>query len=367
MRKKCYSLVLSGIFLLMAPLEFCSGKENVSIMKQDEKLFESRHFDIEELADGVFTAIHKDGGAAICNAGIIDLGDRTLIFDSFLTPQAARDLKAASEALTGKAVSIVINSHCHNDHIWGNQVFEGHAEIISSGETRQVIATAGMKEYEWFKENAAKRLKSIQDEYESIEDEAARGELTMWLSYYQGLVDDLPELRVVQPTLTFEGRFEIPGTRRLVELIEYHDGHTKSDVILYLPQDCIIFMGDILLTLHFVHIRQVFFEPFCSFLAAFSDSSACFSAALFFFKISASVRSSFFSFSISSAIFFMALDSSFRSFNSGCFPFIIAFASSIILEARCTASPITFMNDSLFDSSTAEFMSAALFKMTCSC
>lgn len=246
MRKKCYSLVLSGIFLLMAPLEFCSGKENVSIMKQDEKLFESRHFDIEELADGVFAAIHKDGGAAICNAGIIDLGDRTLIFDSFLTPQAARDLKAASEALTGKAVSIVINSHCHNDHIWGNQVFEGHAEIISSGETRQVIATAGMKEYEWFKENAAKRLKSIQDEYESTEDEAARGELTMWLSYYQGLVDDLPELRVVQPTLTFEGRFEIPGTRRSVELIEYHDGHTKSDVILYLPQDGIIFMGDLL-------------------------------------------------------------------------------------------------------------------------
>lgn len=246
MRKKCYSLVLSGIFLLMAPLEFCSGKENVSIMKQDEKLFESRHFDIEELADGVFAAIHKDGGAAICNAGIIDLGDRTLIFDSFLTPQAARDLKAASEALTGKAVSIVINSHCHNDHIWGNQVFEGHAEIISSGETRQVIATAGMKEYEWFKENAAKRLKSIQDEYESNEDEAARGELTMWLSYYQGLVDDLPELRVVQPTLTFEGRFGIPGTRRSVELIEYHDGHTKSDVILYLPQDGIIFMGDLL-------------------------------------------------------------------------------------------------------------------------
>ncbi len=53
--------------------------------------FTSRHFNLEQLADGVYAAIHAEEGWAICNAGIIDLGDRTLVFDSFMSPQAAID------------------------------------------------------------------------------------------------------------------------------------------------------------------------------------------------------------------------------------------------------------------------------------
>ena len=45
--------------------------------------FESRHFRLEQLADGVYACINADGGWAICNAGIIDLGNRTLVFDAF--------------------------------------------------------------------------------------------------------------------------------------------------------------------------------------------------------------------------------------------------------------------------------------------
>jgi cyclase len=84
------------------------------------------------LADGVYAAIHIDGGAAIGNAGIVDLGDRTLIYDTFLTPQAAEDLRIAAEALTGRPIDAVLNSHWHNDHIWGNQVFSANTEIIST-------------------------------------------------------------------------------------------------------------------------------------------------------------------------------------------------------------------------------------------
>jgi alkyl sulfatase BDS1-like metallo-beta-lactamase superfamily hydrolase len=63
--------------------------------------FKSKHFTIQKLADGVYVVIAKNGGYAICNAGIIDLGDATLIFDPFMTPEAAEDLKKASELLTG--------------------------------------------------------------------------------------------------------------------------------------------------------------------------------------------------------------------------------------------------------------------------
>jgi len=82
------------------------------------------------LADGVYAALHVEGGYAIGNAGIIDLGDRTLIFDTCLNPRAAKDLQMAAKTLTGRPVDSVINSHWHHDHTWGNQIFGVDIAII---------------------------------------------------------------------------------------------------------------------------------------------------------------------------------------------------------------------------------------------
>src|SRR5450830_703053 len=111
---------------------------------------ESRHFVFEQLADGVFAAIERDGGWAISNAGIVDLGGLTVVYDTSLTPRAAQDLRRFAEEVTGRAPDIVVNSHYHNDHIWGNQVFAPEAQIVSSARTRKLIATAGMEELQWY-------------------------------------------------------------------------------------------------------------------------------------------------------------------------------------------------------------------------
>jgi TatD DNase family protein len=71
---------------------------------------QSKHFRLEELSDGVYAAIHIAGGAAISNAGIVDLGDRTVVYDAFMSPQAADDLRSAAEALLGRPIDAVINS-----------------------------------------------------------------------------------------------------------------------------------------------------------------------------------------------------------------------------------------------------------------
>ena len=83
------------------------------------KALRSKHFELHQLAEGTFAAIAKDGGSAICNSGIVDLGGQVVVFDTFLTPQAALDLRHATEELFGRAPHIVVNSHYHNDHIWG--------------------------------------------------------------------------------------------------------------------------------------------------------------------------------------------------------------------------------------------------------
>jgi hypothetical protein len=41
-----------------------------------------RHVRIEAVADGVWAVLHREGGWAVANAGIVDLGDATLLFDA---------------------------------------------------------------------------------------------------------------------------------------------------------------------------------------------------------------------------------------------------------------------------------------------
>lgn len=76
----------------------------------------SEHFDLKPLADGIYAAIAFEGSAARSNAGIIDLGEQTLVFDTFDSVRAAEDLRAAAEHLTGREATCVIISHAHADH-----------------------------------------------------------------------------------------------------------------------------------------------------------------------------------------------------------------------------------------------------------
>ena len=206
---------------------------------------ESRHFQLQPLAEGVLAAIATNGGSAICNSGIIDLGGQTLIFDTFLTPQAAADLKQAIAHVFEPALCIAVNSHYHNDHIWGNQVFAAVAPIVSSRRTRELIATEGAEELKSCTANSAQRLKALRAQYETAS-EQQQEELLLWIGEYGGIVEALPHLRVCMPTITFDDRLEIHGSRYTAELIAFEGGHTGHDTVLYLPQAGIVFMSDLL-------------------------------------------------------------------------------------------------------------------------
>jgi len=207
---------------------------------------ESKPFILHSLAEGVFAAIAEDGGSAISNAGLIDLGGQVLVFDTFLTPQAALDLRRAATDMLGRIPNIVINSHYHNDHIWGNQVFVPEAQIVSSARTRDLIATAGVEEFQWYSANSAERLETIRAQYQNTNDEHQQKQLSMWIGYYEGLVEALPQLTVCMPGITFDKHLEIYGNKLTAELITFEGGHTASDTVLHLPQEGVIFMSDLL-------------------------------------------------------------------------------------------------------------------------
>jgi cyclase len=84
----------------------------------------SQHFRVEELASGVYACIHKSGGGAYSNAGIVDLGDQTIVVDAFDTMIAGRALRQTAEALLGRPVDRLVLTHPHSDHWIGASEFD---------------------------------------------------------------------------------------------------------------------------------------------------------------------------------------------------------------------------------------------------
>jgi cyclase len=205
----------------------------------------SKHFESIELQPGIYAAYATQRGAAFGNAAVIDLGEQTLVFDTFLTPQAGRDLRRFAQEITGRAPELVVNSHYHNDHTWGNQAFP-EAQLISSTITRQQLETRGAGGIKLFQAEANGRLAEYEGLLLSETDPQKRSELEIWTAFFGGVVEALPELRLVLPSITFEQRLTLHSERGPVELLAYEGGHTASDTVLYLPEAGIVFMSDLL-------------------------------------------------------------------------------------------------------------------------
>jgi cyclase len=205
---------------------------------------QSRHFRLEALAPGVFAAIASELGQAISNAGIVDLGDQVLVFDTFLTPDAGRDLRRVAEQVTRRPVTTVINSHYHNDHIRGNQAFPEQVEIVASRETDCLIKTKGVEELDWDRENAPGRLAQLEDQLQEASQPPP--EIAWMVNYYRTIVQSLETVQLCLPTQIFEQEIQFRGSQRTAHLVSYGGGHTGSDAFLHLPAEGIAFVSDLL-------------------------------------------------------------------------------------------------------------------------
>jgi glyoxylase-like metal-dependent hydrolase (beta-lactamase superfamily II) len=206
---------------------------------------ESEHFTYHELAEGVWAAIVIPTGLAASNSGIVDLGDRTLIFDTTLSPASAADLRATAEHLTGRPVTCVLNSHWHQDHVFGNAAFASETEIYASSRTSEIIAEKIPTIMDEFKNHWPELQKQSAEGIKTAKDEAERLDFEDWLQFAQKIIDTFPQLVLRLPDHTFTDRIEFKGSKRNVDFITYGGGHTDSDAFLYLPAERILFAGDL--------------------------------------------------------------------------------------------------------------------------
>lgn len=210
-------------------------------------MFHSRHFNCVPLAEGIYVLEAKEQGGAMSNAGLIDMGDHTLIFDTFNTPQAGKDLREAALYFFNQPIKYIINSHWHGDHVRGNQYFSEEL-IVSSSTTKELMMKT---QPEWLnrmrnllpnlEEDILKLNASLDHEHHTLKQK----ELSSELSYLLEIKESILTLKVTLPQLTYDRKITLHGSARTVELLSVGAAHTDCDTILYSPSDSIAFVGDI--------------------------------------------------------------------------------------------------------------------------
>jgi glyoxylase-like metal-dependent hydrolase (beta-lactamase superfamily II) len=207
--------------------------------------FSSEHFTVREAGSGVYALLAGATGACVSNAAIIDLGDKTVVFDTFMTLPAADDLAAAVPALTGRSVFLAINSHWHDDHTGGNQLFDGQP-IVSTRRTAELIAEHGTFDRGMYAEDIDGYLAAARDREAAAQTDEERARARSARMGAEALLAGKDRFRLTLPDVFIDERMTVRGSDRDVEILTYGGGHTESDVFAYLPAEQIAIMGDLL-------------------------------------------------------------------------------------------------------------------------
>jgi cyclase len=217
----------------------------------------SEHFYFEELAPNVYAVISNDplGLANHSNAVFIVGVDDVIVIDTQFTLHRTREVLAAIRKVTDKPVSVVINTHWHDDHTFGNQVYREafpSVQIIAHANTKTDMGTVGVENragqvaggpdaIAMFREAISKKMSL--DGTAMNEDERAAYESTNAIA--QEYLNDMPEFHLTLPTKTFENRLTIKRGDRTVEIRYFGPAVTRGDAVVYLPRERVLVAGDL--------------------------------------------------------------------------------------------------------------------------
>ncbi|MEN6369873.1 MAG: MBL fold metallo-hydrolase [Thermotogota bacterium] len=237
----------------------------------------SKHFDLIPLVDGVYACIHKAGGAASSNAGIIDLGDRTVLVDAFNTVAAGRDLRATAEALFGRPVSTIVLTHFHDDHWIGASAFDAATLFLASEPTRSACLEEAAELVESFKDRAPweAELAKMEAQLETETDERVRVGLVNGISRARHTMAEMADFQPRCADVAFTGTVTFHGAKRTAEVRSLGRGHSVDDAVVLLPQDGVAFIGDVGFfdTQPFMAYCDI--DLYCKQLVFFLDSDFC--------------------------------------------------------------------------------------------
>ncbi|TFG16332.1 MAG: MBL fold metallo-hydrolase [Promethearchaeota archaeon] len=206
--------------------------------------FDSIYFNIHLLSEGIYAAIFKQELGASSNAGIFDLGNISVIFDTLMDPWATKDLIRAVNTITNREPFLLINSHYHLDHVFGNHLFPKSMPIMSSPATLEQFGKAVLEAFNRLKTQAPNQIQTTKELLQKTTDPKKIKEYENDLLTYKEVQNS--EFRLRPPDLLLHDKIVIHGSERSVEVMNVGNAHSYDDIIAYFPGKKICFMGDLL-------------------------------------------------------------------------------------------------------------------------
>ncbi|MFX0033489.1 MAG: MBL fold metallo-hydrolase [Candidatus Hodarchaeota archaeon] len=208
--------------------------------------FDSIYLEIYKLSEGIYASIWNQKLGPSSNAGFFDLGNITIVFDTMMDPFSTRDMISAAKSITGKDPFLLINSHAHMDHVFGNRLFPNSMPILSSNGTLSRFQKELIEQFDNLRNNAPTQYKNTEELLQNEKDSNKIIELKNDLITYKEVQD--PNFKLRSPDLILHDRMTIYGTNRSVQIINVGNAHSNEDIIAYFPDEKICFMGDLLFT-----------------------------------------------------------------------------------------------------------------------
>ena len=202
----------------------------------------------EAVAPGVFFVRYTVPRMFNSNSMVIVGDDDVIVVDSHITPATARQLLAGIRQITDKPISVLVNTHFHYDHAHGNQVFEG-AKIIGHEFTRMKMAGAPLEEHTFtsYVGRLTASLERQQATLAATEDAEQRQGIETQIAALQAHMATVDEVAPVAPNVTLNERVTLFRGEREIQLVFCGRAHTGGDVVVYLPNERLVFTGDMML------------------------------------------------------------------------------------------------------------------------
>jgi len=184
---------------------------------------------LEQVGNGLYAYLQPGGGWGWSNAGLVVDGGATLLVDTLFDLRLTRDMLEEIRRSVPAAgeVDVLVNTHANGDHTFGNQLLDG-ARIVASAAAAEEMRETPPAALAGLKASAAELGRPGEFLLECF------GEFD-----FEGI-----ELRA--PDETFVGELGLVVGGKHVQLVEVGPAHTRGDTIVLLPEDRVVYSGDIL-------------------------------------------------------------------------------------------------------------------------
>jgi glyoxylase-like metal-dependent hydrolase (beta-lactamase superfamily II) len=210
----------------------------------------------EELGGGLFAWLQPNGELGESNAGLVVGEDESALIDTLWDLRLTRRMLDGFARYVERApIKQLINTHGDGDHCWGNQLLPD-AEIIATRACAEDMTSEDPKRLRLLSKAGTglagldgRRVPSVAARVGELWNRAPRlgaGKLAGLAAFVRALsAYDFEGIEPRLPTVTFQGRRGLSVGGRAVELIEAGPAHTPGDLFVHVPDERVVFSGDL--------------------------------------------------------------------------------------------------------------------------